>query len=107
MLTALSRRKWFRRTLQVRRSTTSWPEEAYARAQYHLAQTLLAQGESEEVHDLLEQAMAVLHRLLPRSERPPELVDVTNDAILFDYMLPTGPRYLGRGLLERFVYAAS
>lgn len=52
-----------------------------------------------------EKAREVLDRLLPL-DMPPELEGVTDKYILFDHMLPVspgGPRFTGRGLLERFL----
>jgi hypothetical protein len=45
------------------------------------------------------------HRLLPM-DMPPELDGVTDETILFDHLMPIspgGPRFTGRGLLERFM----
>jgi hypothetical protein len=43
--------------------------------------------------------------LLPM-DVPAELVGVTDEAILFDHLMPIspgGPRFTGQGLLERFM----
>lgn len=101
-------RNWFQKVLDQRRTLTSWPDEAFSRTQFHLAKVLLAQDRSEDVetaNELREKALAVLHRLLPM-DPPPELEGVTDETILFDHMLPIspgGPRFTGRGLLERFM----
>lgn len=69
---------------------------------------LLARGNTKDVvtaNDLREQALMVLHRLLPLNH-PPELKDVTDEAILFDHMLPISPggaRFTGHGLLQCFM----
>lgn len=68
----------------------------------------MAQGRAEDVgtaNSLQNKALEVLHRLLPL-DHPPELTGVTDEAILFDHMLPVspgGPRFTGRGLLEQFM----
>ena len=75
-----------------------------ARAQFHLARVLQLQGKGnlEETQTLHEKALEVLHRLLPL-DRPPELRDVTDEAILFDHMLTiSGARFTGQGLLQCF-----
>lgn len=69
---------------------------------------LVARGKAEDIdtaNSLREKALAVLHRLLPL-DFPEELKGVTDEAILFDHMLPIspgGPRFTGRGLLECFM----
>lgn len=100
-------RAWFRKVISQRRSFASWPDEALFRAQYHLSQVLFAQGKDkgeDDAEGLKNEALAFLRRLLPL-DRAPELRDVTDEAILFDHMLPVspgGPRFTGRGLLECF-----
>lgn len=88
---------------------TSWSEEAFSRAQYHMAAVLTAQGRPHDIEnasDLRAKAMDVLHRLLPL-DMPPELEGVTDDSILFDHMLhPGGPRFTGRDLLRFFMKKA-
>jgi hypothetical protein len=102
----LRNRAWFRRIVDQRRSLSPWPDEAYARAQYHLAKVLLAQDKDAEMaKNLQEKATEVLHRLLPM-DLPSELAEVTDEVVLFDHMLPIspgGPRYTGVGLLELFM----
>jgi hypothetical protein len=72
---------------------------------------LLAQGRAQDIeaaNNLREKALRVLHRLLPL-DMPPELKGVTDEAILFDHMLPIspgGPRFTGRGLLQHFMRKA-
>ncbi|KAM0723449.1 hypothetical protein Q7P37_000435 [Cladosporium fusiforme] len=103
---------WFRKVLDQRRALTSWPDEAHSRTQFHLAKVLQAQGRPEDVDEvatLRDSALETLHRLLPL-DFPQELRSVTDEAILFDHMLPIspgGPRFTGKGLLERFVQKAS
>jgi hypothetical protein len=69
---------------------------------------ILAQDRPEDIetaNDLREKALATLHRLLPM-DMPPELDGVTDETILFDHLMPIspgGPRFTGRGLLERFM----
>jgi hypothetical protein len=76
-----------------------------------MSRVLLARGRPEDVEaaeNLREKSLAVLHRLLPL-DMAPELEGVTDDAILFDHMLPIspgGPRFTGRGLLEIFMKKA-
>lgn len=76
-----------------------------------MARALLAQGRASDIepaYDLRRKALSVLHRLLPE-DMPPELEDVTDDAILFDHMLPIspgGPRFTGQGLLQCFMKTA-
>jgi hypothetical protein len=68
----------------------------------------LAQDRPEDIetaNELHEAALATLHRLLPM-DSPPELDGVTDETILFDHLMPIspgGPRFTGRGLLERFM----
>ena len=101
-------RLWLRKALNQRRSVTSWPTEAFSRAQFHLSRVLLARGrpqDSETAARLREKALAVLHTLLPL-DKPPELDGVTDETILFDHMLPVcpgGPRFTGLGLLQCFM----
>jgi len=86
----------------------SWPEEAFSRTQFHLARVMLAQDRPEDIetaNELCENALAALHRLLPM-DVPVELDGVTDEAILFDHLMPIspgGPRFTGQGLLERFM----
>jgi hypothetical protein len=101
-------RNWFQKVLDQRRSLNSWPDEALSRTQFHLAKVLLAQDRSEDIEtasELREAALATLHRLLPL-DPPPELDGVTDETILFDHLMPIspgGPRFTGRGLLEKFM----
>jgi len=100
-------RNWFQKVLDQRRTLTSWPDEAFSRTQFHLARVLLAQDRQEDIetaNELREKALAVLHRLMPL-DTPPELEGVTDETILFDHLMPIspgGPRFTGRGLLEKF-----
>lgn len=102
-------RNWFEKILDQRRTLTSWPDEAFSRTQFHLAKVLLAQDRPEDIetaNELHEAALATLHRLLPM-DSPPELDGVTDETILFDHLMPIspgGPRFTGRGLLERFMH---
>lgn len=99
---------WFHRALDHRRSLTSWPDEAFSRAQFHMSKMLLARGRAGDVEaakNLRDRALKVLYRLLPL-DHPPELKDVTDEAILFDHMLPIcpgGARFTGRDLLPYFM----
>ena len=94
--------------LDQRRTLTSWPDEAFSRTQFHLARVLLAQNRQEDIetaNELREKALAVLHRLMSL-DTPPELEGVTDETILFDHLMPIspgGPRFTGRGLLEKFM----
>lgn len=103
-----NRRNWFEKVLDQRRTLTSWPDEAFSRTQFHLAKVLLAQDRPEDIetaNELREAALATLHRLLPM-DLPPELDGVGDEIILFDHLMPIspgGPRFTGRGLLERFM----
>lgn len=71
---------------------------------------LVARGnvnDIEEAEGLREQALKVLHRLLP-FDHPPELENVTDEAILFDHLLPIspgGPRFTGQRLLQYFMHS--
>jgi hypothetical protein len=99
---------WFQKVLDQRRTLTSWPDEAFSRTQFHLAKVLSAQNRPEDIemaNELCEAALATLHRLLPM-DSPPELDGVTDEAVLFDHLMPIspgGPRFTGQGLLERFM----
>lgn len=89
---------------------TSWPVEAYGRTQLHLAKVLTARGRPEDIETadgLRERALRTLQKLLPLDKpyMPSELEDVTDEAILFDHLLPItpgGPRFTGIGLLPYF-----
>ena len=100
--------RWFQKVLDQRRTLTSWPDEAFSRTQSHLANVLSAQNrpeDTETANELRGAALATLHRLLPM-DSPPELDGVTDEAILFDHLMPIspgGPRFTGRGLLEMFM----
>jgi len=102
-------RIWYRKALDQRRSIISWPDEAFARAQFHLSKVLLARGNADDLETaeyLREKALKVLDRLLPL-DLPPELADVTDKVILFDHMLPISPggaRFTGQGLLQYFMH---
>lgn len=100
--------RYFSQALGQRRNLTSWPEEAYARAQFHMSRVLVARGRSDDAETaqtLYEKAVKVLYRLLPL-DHPPELKDVQDEAVLFDHMLPISPggtRFTGRDLLPYFM----
>lgn len=100
-------RNWFQKVLDQRRTLTSWPDEAFSRTQFHLAKVLLAQSRPEDIetaNELHAAALTTLHRLLPM-DSPPEL-DGADETILFDHLMPIspgGPRFTGRGLLEKFM----
>ena len=103
-----SYRNWFEKILDQRRTLTSWPDEAFSRTQFHLAKVILAQDRPEDIetaNELHGAALATLHHFLPM-DVPPELDGVTDETILFDHLMPIspgGPRFTGRGLLERFM----
>lgn len=100
--------KWYRKVLEQRRNLTSWPDEAYSRAQFRMAQVLLAKPDSQSsdmAQMLLERSRRVLYRLLPL-DTPPELENVHDEGVLFDHMLPVSPggaRFTGLGLLQYFM----
>lgn len=100
--------RMFRRAVEQRRALTSWPEEAFSRAQFHLSKVLQAKGRPEDTgmtKVLRERSLRTLHRLLPL-DNPPELEGVTDEAILFDHLLPINPggtRFTGRNLLPYFM----
>ena len=70
---------------------------------------LLARGNPDDIENgeyLRSKALKVLERLYPL-DPPPELKDVTDEAILFDHMLPISPggtRFTGQGLLQYFMH---
>lgn len=103
-----SYRNWFEKILDQRRTLTSWPDEAFSRTQFHLAKVILAQDRPEDIetaNELHGAALATLHHFLPM-DVPLELDGVTDETILFDHLMPIspgGPRFTGRGLLERFM----
>lgn len=100
--------RMFRRAVEQRRALTSWPEEAFSRAQYHLSRVLEAKDHPEDaavMKVLHERSRRVLYRLLPL-DHPPELEGVTDEAVLFDHLSPISPggtRFTGRGLLPYFM----
>jgi len=71
---------------------------------------LVARGnvkDTEEAKELREQALKVVHHLLPLNH-PPELDDATDEAISFDHLLPIspgGPRFMGQRLLQYFMHS--
>ena len=98
----------FRQAVEQRRTLTSWPEEAFSRAQFHLARILEKKSNTEDKEAakvLYEKSLRVLHKLLPL-DNPPELAGVKDEAVLFDHMLPISPggtRFTGIGLLPYFM----
>lgn len=65
---------------------------------------LRARPEDTQIaQDLRDKALRVLHKLLPL-DRPPELAECEDEAVLFDHMQTiSSVRFTGQGLLQYFM----